>query len=333
MNAIRQKIGEIEELKYLFTDDPENLYFCYKGVNSTKFTHLQKCVMKTNQYPILNRYIGFYIVKNPGEIDKRNDKGLTALFLAVINSKTLCTDKTVKILLSHGANINLKIMNETTPLMFAVRSVRLDSSEETVKILLENGADVNLQNANGNTALMLSVLNTRTESSEDIVRLLLKYGANLNLTDKNRLTPLMCASRYSKTKSSIETMKILLDNGANPNEKLGNTKLIKILYNHYLKNEIDLEVIGILLMRGANYSDLPHDKNLKKILKESGFLKSNLQNMIDFINQKDVRFMESICEICFSEELKVVECVKGHKMCLSCLSKLNYSCEFCHPRN
>ncbi len=65
--------------------------------------------------------------------------------------------------------------------MLAARNSRIDSSNETVKILLEHGANVNLQNKDGYTALMSAAQYSKTSSSNETVKILLEYGANKNM--------------------------------------------------------------------------------------------------------------------------------------------------------
>ena len=322
MENVREEIIKIEELKYLFIEE-----------SAKEFGHLHECVMKTREYPILNEYINLYLKQNPDKIDKKNKKGWSALMLASRYSKTDSSEETVEILLKHGANINLRNNDDWTALMLASRNSRIDSSEETVRILLEHGANVNLQNKAGQTALMFASGNSKTDSSEETVRILLEHGANINLQDNTGWTALMFAVKYSKTDSSEETVRMLLEHGAYINIKLNGMKLITILYDLYLKNEIDVEIIGLLITFGANFSDLPVDKNLKNILKEKGYLKSKLHVAFNYFNRNDVKINESTCQICFNDNVKVTECDKEHKICLNCNIKLNFKCEFCHPRN
>ena len=333
MENIRQEIFKIKELNYLFINDTKTEYECSSVKKSKKFTHLHKCVMKTREYPILNEYINLYIKQNPNEIDKKNEEGWTALMLASRNSKINSSEETVKILLEHGANVNIQNNFGVTALMFASRYSKNNSSKETVKILLEHGANVNFQEDNGVTALMFASEHSKNNSSKNTVKILLEHGANVNLQNNRGWTALMFASRYSKTTSSEKTVRMLLENGADTNVKLKDTKLITFLYDLYLENEIDVEIIGLLITFGANHSDLPVDKNLKCILKEKGYLKSKMHVAFNYFNRDDVNILKSTCQICFNDNVKVTECDKEHKICLNCNIKLNFKCEFCHPRN
>ena len=471
-----EKIMNNDELKHLFFNDPNTLYYCSKDVNSSGFTHLHKCVMNTKKNPFLNNYIDEYLSLNPKEIDITNKVGWSALMLAVANFKTKSSRETVEILLKHNTNVNIQDIDGWTPLMLACRysknitviiemllkygadinvqdkygwtalmmacrHSKTTSSNKTVELLLKNHANVDLQNndkwtalmlasryskekstektvklllkyhANPNiqeddgwTALMLASTNSRFESSEETVKILLKYkadpniqevdgwtalmvatkssnvtstegtvkilienGANINQQKLNGYSALMLAVVDSSTESSINTVKILLEGeadvnliendgydalciaarnsnstetvqllleyGSNPNFIYKGQKIIKLLYNNYLDNEIDVNILGLLISFGAKLTDLPNDKNLKKILKEKGYLKSNTQNIINYLNRSDIKLYKSTCQICFEDNVGISECKKEHKICFNCLNKLSYfKCEFCYPR-
>ncbi len=333
MDKFIEQIKLNEKLEYLFNDNPETEYECSPSTKSNKFTHLHKCVMKTREYPILNEYIDTYLKQNLNEIDKKNEKSWSALMLASLNSKTNSSEETVRILLENGADVNLKNNNGSGALVLASVYTKSNCSEETVRILLKHGADVNSKDNTGKTALIYASQYSKTNSSEETVRILLEHGADVNSKDNTGRTALMYASNNSKTNSSVETVRILLEHGADPNVKLNGIKLIRGLYNFYLKNDVNAEIFGLLITFGANFSDLPSDKNLKNILKEKGYLKSKSQNIINYLNQKDIKINISTCQICFDENVRVVECDKDHKICLNCIIKVSFKCEFCHPRN
>ena len=187
---------------------------------------------------------------------------------------------------------------------------------------------------------MLASRYSKTKSSEETVKILLEHGANVNIQGINPLkcrygygwTALTYASVNLKNSSSKQTVRMLLEHGADLNIKVEGIKLITYLYNCYRRNEIDAEIIGLLITFGANFSDLPVDRNLENILVEKRYLKNESHNVIEYINRADVNILNSICEICYDDNIKVTECDKRHKICLRCIIKLNFKCEFCHPR-
>src|SRR5436190_1156105 len=78
-----------------------------------------------------------------------------------------------------------------TPLMLACRNSRTVSSEKVVKLLINSRADLDLKDNDGRTALMFACGNSSTDSSEYTVELLINARANLNLQDNDGLTALM----------------------------------------------------------------------------------------------------------------------------------------------
>ena len=273
------------------------------------------------------------LLKHDANVNIQDNKGWTALMSASSDSKIESSEETVKILLEHGANVNIQDNKGWTALMLASSYSKTESSEETVKILLEHGANINLQGKDGCTALIIAASDSKTGSSEETVRILLENGANVNIKSKYGWSALMFAAKYSKTDSSEKTVRMLLEHEADPNVEFEGVKLITILYDLYLENKIDVEIIGLLISFGANYSDLPVDKNLKNILKEKGYLKSKIHVAFNYLNRNDVKISGSTCQICFKDNVKVTECDKEHKICFNCIIKVNFNCEFCHPRN
>lgn len=106
----------------------------------------------------------------------------------------------LKLLLEHGANPNLRGPQNKTALMIQY------SDPEAVELLIKHGAKVNLQDKFGNTALSLAVGFNKVES----VKVLLKHGANPNLATHKNFTPLMKAS----INGYAELVELLMKNGA-----------------------------------------------------------------------------------------------------------------------
>jgi ankyrin repeat protein len=117
------------------------------------------------------------------EIDK-NDYSLALADIAITGDVNA-----VKMMLDHGADVNIVDPLGRTPLMYAAASDNLPLEE--LKMLVEHGADVNARDAHkrgadsGWTALDIA----RQHGDTPIVAFLLKSGAKSNATPPPRLQP------------------------------------------------------------------------------------------------------------------------------------------------
>src|SRR5690606_27288243 len=105
-----------------------------------------------------------------------------------------------KLLLEHGALVDLPQENEVTPLIVAAgyRASAIDTrgrfrtereAIEVVRLLLAAGAEVNYREENGQTA----VFGAATQGWTDLVTLLVENGADLRVEDRFGNTPLDAA--------------------------------------------------------------------------------------------------------------------------------------------
>ena len=124
---------------------------------------------------------------NVETVNIRDRFGFSALHYAVQSANTYC----VKVLLEHGANINVKVCNGNTPLHFAA----LHCYPEIVILLCKFGADVRARNAAGETPLVVASRSTskireRLGIHVRTLALLLKYGSDPNAKDRYAFTAL-----------------------------------------------------------------------------------------------------------------------------------------------
>ncbi|WP_081099191.1 ankyrin repeat domain-containing protein [Leptospira weilii] len=151
------------------------------------------------------------------DIKKQNEFGETAIFEAVLRSKSL-TD--IKALVELGSDIRHKNMRDQTLLHFAAKcqtveviqylvNLGLDVNAEddegnlplhdavergeavNAEFLIQNGAAMNRQNEDGNTPLHIAV----KENNSKIVKILLDAGANTQVRNKRGDTPEECATK------------------------------------------------------------------------------------------------------------------------------------------
>ena len=101
---------------------------------------------------------------NPGDL--RGPGGTTPLMQAVLYGDA----ESVRLLLSSGANPNVRNEAGATPLMWAVNDL------EKTRLLLDRGADVNARSEDSRTALLIAA---GRFGSREVVKLLLDRGADL----------------------------------------------------------------------------------------------------------------------------------------------------------
>lgn len=171
-----------------------------------------------------------------------NRGGLTPLLFA---AREGCID-CMRVLLSHGVDIDLADPDGTTPLILAL----LNRNYDAAKFLIGAGADVNLWDIYGQTPLYVAVdMNT------------LPVGRRVELPSMDETT-------------GYDIAKLLLERGANPNAQLKlRPKYRNIPYDRYRD---PLMVWGTTsLLRAAKAGDIP----VVKLLLQHGAL-VNLPNSI-----------------------------------------------------
>ena len=131
---------------------------------------------------------------------------MTAIMLAAEQGYHNC----VQILLSFGANPNLKNEDEYTALLLAAEHGR----NETVRTLcIWPGVDIEMSNKFGKNAFIMAAEFGRFES----LMILREHGANVNAESKRGMTALFLAS----LKKHVQIVEYLVAHGANPTNKKG----------------------------------------------------------------------------------------------------------------
>ena len=322
LEIFEEQIKSIEELRHLFLNDLKREYYCSPNTSSIKFTHLHKCVMETSKYPFLNQYIDIYLSFNPQVINEENKKGWTALMLSARNSRRNSSEKTVKLLLEHGVNVNIQNNYGLTALMMAARYSKTDSSEETVKMILEHGANVNIQAEGSWTALMTAARYSKTDSSEETVKLLLEHGANVNIQAEGGWTALMLAVRHSSTYSSEETVKMILKHGANVDIQNENGWTALMMTAIYSRSDSSEETVKLLLEYGADIHITDRDNwnsLYLSLFSESSICTGMIiasyimKNTVMNISEKERKYIVTVLQSIESDEKnKVIEAFQNH---------------------
>lgn len=145
-------------------------------------------------------------------LDIKNNSGNTPLHVACLTMAMGCgaggcTDA-VKLLLEHGASINIQNNHGQTPMAIAIRR-----NMNISKLLLERGADVNTKDEGGNTLLhiILSPCDAWRRFFPEMFELILtNERVDLNIKNNEEKTPLHCAC----SQGLVDMAKRLVEAGA-----------------------------------------------------------------------------------------------------------------------
>uniref|UniRef100_H0VJD1 Transient receptor potential cation channel subfamily A member 1 n=1 Tax=Cavia porcellus TaxID=10141 RepID=H0VJD1_CAVPO len=161
--------------------------------------------------------------------------------------------ESVKFLLIHGANPNLRNNNMMAPLHIAVQGMH----NEMAKVLIEHSStNINLEGENGNTAVMI----TCTKDNSEILEILLKKGAKLCKSNKWGDFPVHQAA-FSGAKKCMELiLKFGEEDGYSRQCHINfvNNKQVSPL--HLAVQSGNLEMIKMCLDNGAHIEKIENGK-------------------------------------------------------------------------
>ncbi len=155
-----------------------------------------------------NGYLEFVqlLLNHDVDVNAINNVGATALHYIALNTESNTNEHSiVELLLSNGADVDIKDGNGDTPLTIA--SFR--GKSDLAKLLIDAGADVSEKNNRDFTALMLA----SQSASIELVKILLDAGADVDADRPRGGTALSVAS----DKGLVEVAEVLLDHGADIN--------------------------------------------------------------------------------------------------------------------
>ena len=129
--------------------------------------------------------------------------GLTSLHAAVFGG---CSQKILRALIKHGADVNATNKNNLTPLMLAYHKGKV----EAIHVLVTAGADSNLTDNGGFTVTHHAILGG---CDKETLQAIIHHGLDVNATSKDNISPLMLACRQG----NVDCVNVLLKAGADPN--------------------------------------------------------------------------------------------------------------------
>ncbi|XP_074471690.1 ankyrin repeat and SOCS box protein 2-like isoform X2 [Sebastes fasciatus] len=168
----------------------------------------------------------------PGMINKRTDRGETALLVAVKKTRLRC----VEVLLENRADPDTLNYNKETPLYKACEK----GSAAIVAALLNHGVAVNTPCIWGCTALHEAA----SQNNVEIGEMLLKAGAKHNLPNTYGISPLFSAAQGGQ----LAALRLLIKHGADINSQAadGATALYEAAKNGHQ------EIVELLLSQKAD---------------------------------------------------------------------------------
>uniref|UniRef100_K1PQ97 Ankyrin-1 n=1 Tax=Magallana gigas TaxID=29159 RepID=K1PQ97_MAGGI len=141
------------------------------------------------------------LLSSEADINLCKENGTSPLFIACQNGH----DSTVQLLLSKGADINLCREDKASPFFIACQN----GHDSTVQLLLSKGADINLCMEDGPSPLYIACQN----GHDSTVQLLHNKGADINLCMECGSSPLFIACQNGHD----STVQLLLSKGADIN--------------------------------------------------------------------------------------------------------------------
>lgn len=142
----------------------------------------------------------------------------------------------VKLLISHGAEVNAQSSTGNTPLMYACSG----GHEAVVRVLLDNAANVEDHNENGHTPLMEAA----SAGHVGVAKILLEYGAGINTHSNEFKESALTLACY---KGHLDMVRFLLEAGADQEHKTDE------MHTALMEASMDghVEVARLLLDSGA----------------------------------------------------------------------------------
>lgn len=166
------------------------------------------------------------------------------LSIALSKARDLEDFRLLNLLLTNGANPNIKIFREDTSLHF----IGILERSEIVELLLKHGANPDIKNKQSETPL----IRASNRGYYETVEILLKYSASLSVQNKYGEVPLHKAS----SRGHYKIVELLLKRGAGKESECVNNALLAAVEYHEHGYEKE-KTVELLLKYGAN----PNEKN------------------------------------------------------------------------
>lgn len=218
-----------------------------------------------------NRLVLDHLILNGADVDHIDHRGFTALHYACEGEHGIpaTAEATVRILISHGANVNIVGQN---PSSIPLERALVAGFPGAGRLLLEAGADPNWLPVDG-----VPFLHTAAQGGdEEWLAALLDFGADIDSSNHHESTALLIAVQYAY----LSTVKLLVERGANIRcaDNNGDTPLIIAMREERFNMVKYLARLdGIDLTSGNQDGDTPvnlamrFEESMVSILLENGY--------------------------------------------------------------
>jgi ankyrin repeat protein len=220
---------------------------------STKHPQHVNAMGGTYKFPLLAALAGNHIrvaeilLMHNANVDIRGLEERTPLHKAIEFGVGM-----VQPLLDKGADVNCRQDDHRTPLHLAAYYGEL----KVARVLVEHYADVDSRDKEGKTPLYLLLEVSRHNNDDilDLVRFLLEHCTDVNIRTTDEWTLLHEAAFWGK----LEIVRVLLDHGANAKLETeeGETALHLVSRGKYDSEEHGVSVVQLLLDRGVDVNAL-----------------------------------------------------------------------------
>ncbi|MHB1000839.1 MAG: ankyrin repeat domain-containing protein [Armatimonadota bacterium] len=207
--------------------------------------------------PLLNAILGHhadmatYLIGKRADVNAKDKFGHTPFslsFAQYINDKRDGKPgdmKLLKLLIENGADINVKGIDDETPLHMAARTNQNDAA----RLLIDNGADTNALDSKHQTPLLLVLSN----NNETLAEILIEKGADVKASDEDGKTALLLAS--GKGNPGIISLLISKGGDINAKDNNGYTPLLVSIKNG------NIDIVELLIEKGADVKVKNKDGN------------------------------------------------------------------------
>lgn len=178
-----------------------------KNINNNKLDNLNQALILAAKNQNINKVKD--LLASGADVNARNtnEEWLPLNYTPLHAAASTGNEEITKLLINHGAYVNIRDNSSFTPLYKAISSHNFNVS----KLLLASGADIDIKTKGGWTALHSAV----SAADRHIIRILIDKTTDINAKNNTGNTPLHLASMLGLK----DVVELLLKNGADKSIK------------------------------------------------------------------------------------------------------------------